>query len=195
MKKLVVNNLYNLILSYNNYSDEEKEKLLYGIEGLYLTLSKFVIIMILSFLLHIEKDVLIVLVLFNIIRYTGFGFHAEKSYQCLITSILFFVGFPLLFQYLILDKTFIHLLVAVCMFSYLLYAPADTVKRPIYDKKMRIIRKIATLIIALLYYICILTLDYTIGKLFLVALIIQSIMINPVLYKIFKQPYGNYKNI
>lgn len=195
MKKVVVNNLYNLILTYNNYSEEEKEKLLYGLEGLYLTFSKLVIITILAFLFKIEKEVFIILILFNIIRYTGFGFHAEKSYQCLITSILFFIGIPLLFQYLVIDKYIIHILVSICMISYLLYAPADTVKRPIYDKKIRIIRKIVTMVIAIVYYICIITFDYSIGKLFLIALIIQSIMINPILYKIFKQPYRNYRNI
>lgn len=195
MKKVVVNNLYNLILTYNNYSEEEKEKLLYGLEGLYLTFSKLVIIAILAFLFKIEKEVLITFILFNIIRYTGFGFHAEKSYQCLITSILFFIGIPLLFQYLVIDKYIIHILVSICMISYLLYAPADTVKRPIYDKKIRIIRKIVTMVIAIVYYICIITFDYSIGKLFLIALIIQGIMINPILYKIFKQPYRNYRNI
>ena len=193
MKKVVINHFYNMILKYNHYSEEEKEKLLYGLEGLYLTISKLVVIALLAIIFHIIKEVFIVIVLFNIIRYTAFGFHAEKSYQCLITSCLFFIGFPLLFKYIILDKTVINILVIISIISYLFYAPADTVKRPIYDKKMRIIRKVATIVIAIIYYICILSFDYSIGKLFLIALLIESIMINPILYKIFKQPYANYR--
>ena len=30
-------------------------------------------------------------VIFNLIRYTGFGFHAEKSYQCLLFSTFNFI--------------------------------------------------------------------------------------------------------
>lgn len=193
MKKVVINYFYNMILKYNHYSEEDKEKLLYGLEGLYLTISKLIIIALLSLIFHIVKEVFIILVLFNIIRYTAFGFHAEKSSQCLITSCLFFIGFPLLFKFITLDKTIINIFVIISILSYLLYAPADTVKRPIYDKKMRIIRKIATIAIAIIYYICILEFDYSIGKLFLIALLIESIMIHPILYKIFKQPYANYK--
>lgn len=194
MKKLVINRLYNMILKYNNYSEDEKEKLLYGLEGLYLTISKLIIIILLAIILHIEKDVFLTLVLFNIIRYTGFGFHAEKSYQCLITSSLFFIGLPLLFKYIVLNKMILNIIFAFCIFSYLLYAPADTIKRPIYDKKIRMIRKVSTIAIAFIYYICILKLDYNIGKFFIIALILESIIINPIFYKIFKQPYDNYKN-
>ncbi len=195
MKKVVINNLYNMILKYNNYSEENKEKLLYGLEGLYLTISKLIIIVILAVVLNIEKDVFITLILFNIIRYTGFGFHAEKSYQCLITSTLFFIGCPLLFNYIVLDKIFIDCIFAFCIFSYILFAPADTVKRPFRDKKLRLIRKLVTIGIAIIYYICFLKFDYSIGKLFIIALLLESIMINPLFYKIFKQPYDNYKNI
>ncbi len=195
MKKVVVNNLYNLILKYNHYSEEEKEKLLYGLEGLYLTISKLIIIVLLAILFHIEESVFFTIILFNIIRYTAFGFHAEKSYQCLITSSLFFVGMPLLFEYIILSKPIIHLVFLFCIISFLLFAPADTIKRPMYDKKMRRLRKIFTIIIAIVYYICILNLEFTIGKFFMIALILESIMINPMFYKIFKQPYDNYKSI
>lgn len=195
MKKVVINHFYNMILKYNHYNEAEKEKLLYGLEGLYLTISKLIIIVLLALIFHIVKEVFIILILFNIIRYTAFGFHAEKSSQCLITSCLFFIGLPLLFKYIVLEKTIINVLVLLSIISYLLYAPADTVKRPIRDKKMRIIRKIATIIIAIIYYICILKFDYSIGKLFLITLLIESIMIHPILYKIFKQPYANYKKI
>lgn len=195
MKKAVINNFYNLILKYNHYSEEEKEQLLYGLEGLYLTLSKLIIIVILAIVLHIEKEVFLTLVLFNIIRYTGFGFHAEKSYQCLLTSSLFFIGFPLLFQYIQLNKTIMCIIAIICIISYLFYAPADTVKRPFRDKKIRIIRKICTIVIAIIYLLCILQFNSSHANLFLIALILESIMINPLFYKLFKQPYANYKNI
>ncbi len=195
MKKVVIHNFYHLILKYNDYSEEDKEKLLYGLEGLYLTLSKLILIILFAIVFHIEKEVFFTLILFNIIRYTGFGFHAEKSYQCLITSSLFFIGFPLLFQYIQLNKTIMCLIAIGCIISYFFFAPADTVKRPFRDKKIRMIRKITTIVIAIIYFICIMHFNTSIANLFLIALVLESIMINPLFYKLFKQPYANYKHI
>ena len=159
MKKEVINYLYNLILKYNQYNKEEKEKLLYGLEGLYLTITKLIVIVILALLLHIIKEVFFTILFFNIIRYTGFGFHAEKSYQCLITSTIFFVLLPLLFKYIDLNFT------------------------------------VSTIIIGIGFYIGYLFASPSIGKCFILALVIESIIINPLFYKLFKQPYANYKKI
>ena len=75
------------------------------------------------------------------------------------------------------------------------FAPSDTVKRPLYNKKKRIIRKILNIILAIIYVVVALILKsnyfYT---LILTSLIIEVIVINPLTYKIFKQPYNNYKN-
>ena len=193
MKKIVIENFYNLILRYNNYSDEEKEKLLYGLEGLYLTITKLVVIIMLAILFKIIKEVALLILLFNVIRYTGFGFHAEKSYQCLITSIIFFFAIPLLFKNIVISNYVINIIFAISLISFILYAPADTIKRPIYERKLRIIRKVLTIIIAIIYFIGSYNLNYDLKILFIESLIIESIIINPLFYKLFKQPYRNYK--
>ena len=195
MKKAVINYFYNLILKYNQYNEEEKEKLLYGLEGLYLTITKLVVIVVLALLLHIIKEVFFTILFFNIIRYTGFGFHAEKSYQCLITSTVFFVLLPLLFKYIDLNFTVSTILFGLSILSYLFFAPADTIKRPMPDKKMRKIRKISTIIIGIGFYIGYLFVNPSIGKYLILALVIESIIINPLFYKLFKQPYANYKKL
>ena len=82
-----------------------------------------------------------------------------------------------------------------CIISYFFFAPADTVKRPFRDKKIRMIRKITTIVIAIIYFICIMHFNTSIANLFLIALVLESIMINPLFYKLFKQPYANYKHI
>ncbi len=196
MKKLFLDKSVSFITKYNKYSKKDIDKLRYGLEGLYLTITKTIIILLLSLLLGIFKEVIIVIILFNIIRYTGFGFHAEKSYQCLITSTIFFICIPLFFLKTSLDFNIQIIISIFCIYSYLLFAPADTVKRPLPNKKKRIIRKILTTLIGIIYLLLIILLrNNYLSALLLSSLVIEAIIISPITYKIFKQPYNNYKNL
>ena len=94
MKSAFLNSSIKFIKNYNDFSEKDIEKLRYGLEGIYLTVQKLIVIIILSLILGIFKEVLITLILFNIIRFTGFGFHAEKSIQCLFISLFQFVILP-----------------------------------------------------------------------------------------------------
>ena len=66
-------------MKYQNYNDDELEMVKYGLEGLYLTITKLVVIIGMSLLLKIFWEVISILLLFNIIRYFGFGIHAKRS--------------------------------------------------------------------------------------------------------------------
>ena len=135
MKQLFLDSSMNLICKYQSFSDYDKKKLRYGLEGIYLTITKLVILLILAILLNMFKEFILVTVLFNIIRYTGFGFHAEKSYQCLFFSTFNFIAIPFLLLHIQLSDFIVYTLCAVCIFHYLLFAPADTKKRPLSNKK------------------------------------------------------------
>ena len=94
MKERFLNNCISFVKS-NNIEIQEEE-LRYGLEGIYLTFGKFLIIFPLAFLLGIFKEFILTLIFFNIIRYPAFGIHANKSSTCLFSSILILVGIPLL---------------------------------------------------------------------------------------------------
>lgn len=194
MKSLFLDSTLNFICKYQSYSELDKEKLRYGLEGIYLTITKMIILIILSCVLGIFKEFICVTLLFNIIRYTGFGFHAEKSYQCLLFSIFDFVVIPYIFLHICFSNTIIYVICGICILHYLLFAPADTKKRPLSNKKKRVIRKIITVIIGIVYTLAIIVLNnsYWTG-IILSALIIQAIIISPFTYRLFDEPYNNYK--
>lgn len=196
MKQFCINSAINFLKKYHNYSDLEIKKLRYGLEGLYLTFSKLIVIFLLALLLGIIKEVFIIMILFNIIRYFGFGFHAEKSFQCLILSIFNFVIIPYIFIH-IDNSLFFNLIVSfICVFVFLIFAPADTIKRPLNNKKKRIVRKILTVLTALLYILVMILINKEYySDLILSSLIIQLIVVNPLTYKLFNQPFNNYKSI
>ena len=195
MKELFLNKAMNLIQQYHDpYTKEELELLRYGLEGIYLTITKLVIIAVFAFLLHMEYEVFLLLVFFNIIRFTGFGVHAGDSKTCLITSTIYFIVIPYIFLHLSMDFWIQAIICSVCILSYLLYAPSDTVKRPLRNKKKRLIRKIVTVIIGIIYTLGVFLIpNAIISRLLLISLVIQMIVILPITYRILGQPYCNWK--
>ena len=194
MKQLFLENSMNFICKYQSISDYDKKKVKYGLEGLYLTITKMVLLTILALLLNMFKEFILVVVFFNVIRYPGFGFHAEKSYQCLLFSTFNFIAIPFLLLHIQLSNFFVYTICAICIFHYLLFAPADTKKRPLSNKRKRIIRKIITVMIGFIYTLMIILLNNTYWtSIILSAMIIQAIIISPLIYRLFNQPYNNYK--
>ena len=197
MKELFLKKSVEFITKYNKkHSEDDIEKIKYGLEGIYLTITKLVIIFLIAIIFNFFKELLIMLVFFNIIRFPAFGFHADKSITCLIISTTILLGLTYLMINIsvsLFNKVVISLL---CLLTYILFAPADTVKRPLTNVKKRRYRKLASIIGALLYIAMIILIkNTTISNLILTALIVESIMINPIMYKLFNMPFNNYKKM
>lgn len=194
MKEKFVNGCTLFVTKNMNYDEKEKAKLKYGLESLYLSLTKLFIIALIAFILGIFKEFLIILILFNFLRFPGFGFHAGNSTICLIFSSFLFVCVPFIFSKINVDFNIILVLEFIASFILLLHAPADTVKRPLPNKKKRKIRKTAAVSIAIVYIVLSIIFKGYFAGMFCGALILEAIMVSPVTYKIFKQPYNNYLN-
>ena len=186
----------NFIKKYNTETtDSQLEIIQYGLEGLYLTITKLIIILLLSYILNIWKEVIIFLIIYNMIRTTSFGLHATKSWICLLSSTCIFLGVPIICL-LCNFSNYIKLIIGV--FNILLMmknAPADTYKRPIVSKTRRMVYKILSTVLSIVMVIfSILIPDQFMANCFLFALVVQNFMISPTIYRIFKLPYANYKN-
>ena len=194
MKNLFLTHSINLITKYNSdYNEEKTEKLKYGLEGIYLTITKSIIILLISMLLNITKEFFIILVLVNVIRFFAFGFHAKTNKECLFVSCLLYIGIPLIIFHTNPNTLTQGIGSIICTLLIMTFAPADTIKRPLPNKKKRLIRKIASTAIATIYTLITFTTASSISQLFFCALIIQMINVNPIIYILFKQPYNNYR--
>ena len=196
MKTKFVNKCMNIIQNNNsNLSKRDIDKMRYGLEGLYLNITKIIFILIISLMLNILKETILLLLIFNVIRFTAFGVHAKRSIDCLISSTLFFIGFPLICIHVVIPDVIKILIFIPILLLIIKYAPSDTVKRPLKNKKKRSIYKILSIIISIIYIILsILVKDNTLSNCFLFALVIQVIVILPITYKIFGVPYNNHKD-
>ena len=197
MKEKFLNSSINFIKKNKKkkYTKEEIEIILYGLESLYLVITKAVIIFLIALLLGIEKEVILVLIFYNILRSQVFGIHASKSSYCLISSITLFIGGAILTKFITIPYYISLTLSIICNILIIIYAPADTHKRPLINKKKRKLFKYKSIIISILYLLTIILFNkYKFVDYLIIGMINATIMILPITYKIFKLPYNNYKN-
>lgn len=193
IKPVVINFFINIIKKNKPATSKlELEKIRYGLEGVYLTIFKFIIILGISLYLNVFTYFIIFLIFYNIIRMFAFGFHASKSFTCLVLSSLIFIVIPYLASVITIN---FYIKIFLCIYSLLmiiLFAPADTKKRPLKNKKKRFQLKIISIIITLVYIFIILINNSFIANIVLFSLLVETLLISPIIYIIFKMPYKNY---
>ena len=194
MKRKFLNSSMNLITKNRNYTNDEVDIIAYGLETVYLMVTKMVVIFGVAYLLGVIKEVLLLLVTYNIIRSQAFGLHASKSIYCLISSSIFFIGGAIICKYMVFPLWLMVVLALVCNVCLILYAPADTYKRPLVNTKKRKRFKFISSFLGIIYTILIIVLkDYSIVNYLLLGMIESVIMILPITYKTFNLSYNNYK--
>ena len=180
--------------NYPDYSTEKLEEIEYGIEALYITFTKTIVIFLISLILGVIKEVFLILVFFNVLRTTAFGMHAKTSLQCYIISTILFVGLGLVSKYIDINFYVKIIISIVCLINIVIFAPADTYKRPLINKKKRRIYKIFSVVIALIYVtLIILFYNNILTTYMMFGLVDATLMIHPLMYRMFQLPYNNYK--
>ena len=194
MKNYVLDNCMSIIKNNKDYDKTKLAEIKYGLETLYLTFSKLIIIGALALILGIFKELIIFLIIFNIMRAPSFGIHASKSWICLLTSTITFIGLPLLMKTATLNNETKLIIGIISIIGITLFSPADTHKKPIVNKKRRKTYKILSSLISILFIILsIIIKDNYISNSFFYATILQNILISPITYRLFNMPYNNYK--
>lgn len=195
MKTKILNYCMKVVQkNYPDYDNDKIEIIRYGLEGIYLTFTKIVVLFTLSLILDKFKNLLLLLLFYNVIRFSAFGLHAKKSSQCLIMSTVLFIGGIYLCDYINIPLLLKSFLCIVCILLIARYAPADTEKRPLINKKKRQRFKIISLLSSMIFSILIvLFADSYISNYLLVGMIEATLMILPISYKLFNLSYDNYK--
>lgn len=180
---------------YPEYDEVKLEELRYGLEGFYLSITKMVVITALAIVLGIFKEMVIMLIMFNVLRTTGFGLHATKSWICLLSSSMVFLLLPMVAKLVYIPSSIKVVLGIISIICIFLYAPADTSKRPLIKKRKRDIYKfITTIACIILNIIALFIKDSTISNLIIFGIYTEVILILPTTYRLFHLSYNNYKN-
>ncbi|MDD3821720.1 MAG: accessory gene regulator B family protein [Bacilli bacterium] len=196
LKGVLINSSIQTVKNqYPNLDQEKIEKIKYGIEGIYLTVSKLVIIFLLALILDIVNEVFLFMIIFASLRMIASGVHATNSLSCLIISLVIFIGLPLILKIIIIPLVIKLSLCGFSLFIYGRYAPADTKKRPLISPEKRVALKMISLLMVLMAsgLVLIIRDEYTVNLL-LGALVIQGLLIMPITYRLSNQTYSNYQN-
>lgn len=194
-KKFLNNSMKEIRNKFPEYNDDKLEEIEYGLEAIYIVLTKTVVIFALAIILNIFREVFFTLLFYNLLRTTAFGMHAKKSSHCYILSSIFFLGGGLICKYIDINLYLKLILGFISLIFLILYAPADTYNRPLINKKKRIIYKTITIINGLIYFISMTILNkHIISDYLFLGLLEASLMIHPFTYRMFQLPYNNYKN-
>lgn len=180
---------------YPDYNNSKLDEIKYGLESIYLSLTKVVVILFITFLLGIFKEAILVLLFFNILRSTAFGLHASKSWMCWVSSSILFIGIPYLCIYSNLPNFIHYLMICLSIVCFMIYAPADTKKRPLVRKNRRIKFKLLTLVFSIIYIILFFNTDSIfIKNVITITMTLEAVLIHPLTYRVFNLPYKNYES-
>ena len=117
-EKILSTAMINIKNKYPEYNDDKLEEISYGLEALYITFTKTIVIFGISLVLNIFKEVLCILLCYNIIRTTAFGMHAKKSWHCYIISGVLFIGTATICKYVDVNLMFVDFVPELPDFDY-----------------------------------------------------------------------------
>ena len=180
----------------SNSNNVDIEKTIYGLDVIYISFTKLLFILFASIIFNCFYITLACVILISFIRCFSYGLHMESSIKCYIFSLLIFVIIPRFFINIDISNIQVFISFLLGFLSFILYAPADTNKRPIINKKKRKTLKFLSLSMLTIYTLSYYFLkDSTLSKIVLYSIIIQSIILNPITYKLFNLPYDNFKEV
>ncbi len=194
MKEQFVNSSINFIKKYQECDDLKIKKLRYGLEGIYSLFVKLTVVFIIALLSNTLIQTLLFLLFYAGIRTFSFGLHAKSNIACWISTIAIYNVIPLLIKNYNFSDIVGYIIIGASLIGMMLWAPADTPKRPLIRKKQRTKCKIFSITVVLIYAIIFyISKSNLITNPLVYSLIVQSILINPITYKITNTRFNNYK--
>lgn len=178
---------------YNTYTSKDKAAVMYGLEGLYILITKTIVITIISIILGITIEMYIFLTAYGLLRLYAGGSHLNNSIECTIISTLIFIGVTYLCIYTHIDISYRIIIVGISICLFILFSPADTEKKPLIRADDRIKKKITSSFLCYIYLIILFIVkEAFILNVLTYSLLLEAFMITPLAYRLFRQPYNNY---
>jgi len=194
MKEKFVSSGIRFISKYQEVDDLKLKKLNYGLEGIYGTAIKLTVIIIIAIITKTITQTLLFLLFYTGLRTFSFGWHAKNSLGCWISSITVYNVIPFLIKNYTVTNNIGYIILGIGLISMLIWSPADTPKRPLIRKEQRRKCKIISTFVIITYLIIfIINKNEFINNAIIYAVLIQSLFINPLFYKITNTRFNNYK--
>lgn len=194
MKELFINSSFNFINKHQELDHYNEVKIKYGLEVMYSFITKTIAILVMSLIFGFIFENIFVLICYGLLRTFAHGMHARSNKNCWLSTMTTYLLTGLFCKYVHLSKSILIFTSLLTLLVVVIFAPSDTIYRPIRNKAKRIRLKIFSIISVLLLSTLLLYSNFSYKNSIVVAFILCVIAINPITYKIFKMPRDNYKN-
>ena len=183
-------------------NDERAQIIKYGLQLMIGEIPKFILLIAMAIILKIGWLVIFAYITMLPYKIVAGGFHLKTHIGCTIGTFIVYFGNVLISKNLILQPEYLKYIIAgliwgISLIMISLYAPADTVNAPILRKKERKLKKILSYIFATItLLVAMLIKDNTLSNILLINVLVESISISRLAYKITKNEYGyeTYQN-
>lgn len=194
MKEKFINSSLTFISKYETCDELKTIKLKYGLEAIYNLIVKSIVVLIIACIFNTFIETLLIMLFYSCIRTFSYGLHAKNNTLCWILTITLYNIVPILSKNINIPNFIGYIILGLSFISMMLWAPADTPKKPLIRVKNRRICKSMSLIVIIIYSIIFtININTTINNTLIYAILIQTIMINPLTYKITRTKFNNYK--
>lgn len=177
-------------------SDERAEIIKYGLQLIIGEIPKVILLILIAIIMKIGWLVIFAYLTMLPYKIVAGGFHLKTHIGCTIGTFVVYFGNVLISKNLLLQPIYIKYIIVgvvwiISIIMISLYAPADTINSPILRKKERKTKKILSYIFATITLIvAILVNNNTLSNILILNVLIESISISKLAYKLTKNEYG-----
>ncbi|UZW14745.1 accessory gene regulator B family protein [Clostridium pasteurianum] len=177
-------------------SEEEFEKIQYGIKIIIINLFKFIILFLTAYFLGVLNYCIVAVVSFGILRTFASGVHAESSIKCIFMNYVIFLGNVFLSLRFSLNIVSVIVIYTIGLILIILYSPADTAERPLVSKRLRKSLKIKSIVAVELLIIISIMLPHSVYRnIIIYSVLEEAVLITPIAYALLRKSYKNYKDL
>ena len=193
MKKIIIDKLITFITNNKQCTEKDIKIYRYGLETLYNLMTKTIVLLIITFFIKTIKQCLLIIMFYTLLRLFAYGIHANTSLGCWLTTLPIYIIGSLFIKYISVTKNIIWIMWVIYTLFVVLWAPADTKKRPLIHAKRRKRLKIEALIMCVVFYVFIWKISNpqaitAIGF----SMLLESISICPLTYYLSGNRFNNY---
>ena len=183
---------HKITTSVNGYDESRIEEISFGLQLLIGEIPKFFITFILAWLL--DLTIISFMIILPYRMFSG-GFHLNTHLGCIIATNTMYIGSAYLAKILYFSDSVKFIMIAITfIFSFAMiskYAPADTENVPVLQRKERKKRKMWSFIIAGTELAIAITTPYrVISNMIIIGILIQTLTITKLAYRVTKNKYG-----
>lgn len=177
-----------------NKSELELKKIKFGLQVIIINIGKLAIAIMSAYILNLMNYAVLTILFMIIVKKYSFGLHAKSNKVCTIVTTVMVLGIAYISKHNLINMKYIIVLAIIAFLGICKYAPADTTAHPLIGEKLRSkLKKKAIISIISLYVVTFaLNINY-ITTIIVLTAFIQSLLINPLTYKLLNREWNNYE--